>query len=93
MGEFGPLVLIDTAGCDFEEDETEETEDSKRNKGEAKIALQHCQNLLKSGLNIKDIGIITPYSAQVIHLSFEGNFYQALYCTLAWSNCVAYMQK
>ena len=39
QSEFSPVVVIDTAGCDMEEDETEETEESRRNQGEARVAL------------------------------------------------------
>lgn len=43
-------------------------DDSKRNVGEARVAMKHCQRLLDLGLKPCDIGIITPYSAQVNHL-------------------------
>lgn len=59
------LLLIDTAGCDFEEQQ-EEDGDSKYNQGEAAAALAHVQRLLAAGLSPADIGIITPYSAQVL---------------------------
>lgn len=67
--EFGPLLLIDTAGCDMEEGVTEGPEDSKANEGEARVALAHCQRLVAAGVPQKDIGIITPYSAQVVQLT------------------------
>jgi superfamily I DNA and/or RNA helicase len=35
------------------------------NRGEAQAALAHAQRLLAAGLAPSDIGIITPYSAQV----------------------------
>ncbi|KAH7283021.1 hypothetical protein KP509_35G057100 [Ceratopteris richardii] len=57
------LVLIDTAGCDMEEKKDEE--DSSFNEGEAKVALAHAKRLVESGISPLDIGIITPYAAQV----------------------------
>eukprot|EP00878_Enallax_costatus_P023460 GHUV01024954.1.p1 GENE.GHUV01024954.1~~GHUV01024954.1.p1 ORF type:complete len:171 (+),score=59.39 GHUV01024954.1:842-1354(+) len=62
--ELPTLLLIDTAGCDFEEQQ-EQDGDSKYNRGEAEAALAHMQRLLAAGLSPADIGIITPYSAQV----------------------------
>ena len=38
--ELGPLLLIDTAGCDMEEDGGDD--DSKRNQGEAAVTMAHC---------------------------------------------------
>lgn len=58
------LLLIDTAGCDYEEQQ-EQDGDSRYNQGEAEAALAHVQRLLAAGLVPADIGIITPYSAQV----------------------------
>ncbi|EFJ16960.1 hypothetical protein SELMODRAFT_179218 [Selaginella moellendorffii] len=57
------LVLIDICGCDMEEskDETE----SSFNEGEARIAITHAQKLVESGVKAIDIGIVTPYAAQV----------------------------
>lgn len=57
------LVIIDTAGCDMEEKKDEE--DSTMNEGEAKVALAHAKRLVESGVNSTEIGIITPYAAQV----------------------------
>lgn len=37
-----------------------------RNEGEAAAALAHAERLIAAGLAPQDIGIITPYSAQVI---------------------------
>ncbi|KAK9915598.1 hypothetical protein WJX75_001370 [Coccomyxa subellipsoidea] len=63
------LTLIDTAGCGMEE-AVEEDGDSKRNEGEAKVTLAHAQRLVSGGVRPEDIGIITPYNAQV-HLLKE----------------------
>lgn len=57
------LILIDTAGCDMEE--KKDDEDSTMNEGEATVTLMHAKKLLESGVNPSDIGIITPYAAQV----------------------------
>ncbi|GLT41983.1 hypothetical protein SLA2020_160070 [Shorea laevis] len=60
------LLLIDTAGCDMEEKKDEE--DSSLNEGEAEIAISHAKRLTQSGVLASDIGIITPYAAQVVLL-------------------------
>jgi superfamily I DNA and/or RNA helicase len=61
---FPVLLYIDTAGCDMEE-ENEEDGNSIRNPGEANLVFTHVQALLSAGVGTQDIGIITPYSAQV----------------------------
>ena len=58
------LLLIDTTGCDMEE-QAEEDGESRLNRGEASVTIKHLQKLLESGIKPQDIGIITPYSAQV----------------------------
>ncbi|GFY80585.1 DNA-binding protein [Actinidia rufa] len=60
------LILIDIAGCDMEEKKDEE--DSTMNEGEAKVAITHAKRLVQSGVQASDIGIITPYAAQVVLL-------------------------
>ncbi|XP_059668448.1 uncharacterized protein LOC132313615 [Cornus florida] len=60
------LLLIDTAGCDMEEKKDEE--DSTLNEGEAEVAITHAKRLVYSGVRASDIGIITPYAAQVVIL-------------------------
>ncbi|KAI3719833.1 hypothetical protein L6452_20738 [Arctium lappa] len=60
------LVLIDIAGCDMEEKKDEE--ESTLNEGEAEIAIAHAKRLIQSGVRASDIGIVTPYSAQVVLL-------------------------
>nr|GMD46410.1 DNA-binding protein SMUBP-2 isoform X1 [Ipomoea batatas] len=60
------LVLIDIAGCDMEEKKDEE--DSTLNEGEAEVAITHAKRLVQSGVRASDIGIITPYAAQVVLL-------------------------
>ncbi len=59
-----PLVLIDTSGCDFFEAKTDD-EISKANEGEVALVCIHTEQLIKSGLDPKDIAIITPYNLQV----------------------------
>ncbi|XP_055802390.1 uncharacterized protein LOC129871491 isoform X2 [Solanum dulcamara] len=60
------LLLIDTAGCDMEEKKNEE--DSTLNEGEAEVAIGHAKRLVESGVRASDIGLITPYAAQVVFL-------------------------
>ncbi|KAK1259687.1 hypothetical protein QJS04_geneDACA010290 [Acorus gramineus] len=60
------LVLIDIAGCDMEEKKDEE--DSTMNEGEAAVAIAHAKRLVEGGVRPSDIGIITPYAAQVVLL-------------------------
>ncbi|OQS07379.1 DNA polymerase alpha-associated DNA helicase A [Thraustotheca clavata] len=64
------LLLLDTAGCELEEDEEDASavpllQMSKSNKGEANVVVQHVKALLSIGLNPVDIAVITPYNAQV----------------------------
>lgn len=49
--------------CDMEEKKDEE--DSTMNEGEAEVAISHAKRLVNSGVQASDIGIITPYAAQV----------------------------
>ncbi|KAI3471377.1 hypothetical protein Pfo_030741 [Paulownia fortunei] len=60
------LLLIDIAGCDMEEKKDEE--DSTLNEGEAAVAVAHARRLVESGVQAANIGIITPYAAQVVLL-------------------------
>ncbi|XP_038906147.1 DNA-binding protein SMUBP-2 isoform X1 [Benincasa hispida] len=60
------LLLIDTAGCEMEEKKDEE--ESTLNEGEAEVAMAHAKRLIQSGVQPSDIGIITPYAAQVVLL-------------------------
>ncbi|KAK6945316.1 DNA2/NAM7 helicase, helicase domain [Dillenia turbinata] len=69
------LILIDIAGYSFHEflsarvlcdmEEKKDDEDSTMNEGEAEVALAHAKRLVLSGVSASDIGIITPYAAQV----------------------------
>ncbi|GLC34608.1 hypothetical protein PLESTM_000216800 [Pleodorina starrii] len=61
------LLLIDTAGCGYEEQQEAEGS-SYANPGEAKAVMAHVQRLMRRGIAPSSIGIITPYNAQVAHL-------------------------
>lgn len=58
-----PLVLVDTAGCSFEE--SGGANESKWNEGEAKVVVALVSRLIAAGVAPKDVGIISPYNAQV----------------------------
>lgn len=58
------LLLIDTAGFDMDEYK-EEDGGSLYNQGEVSLTLAHVEKLMKAGILAEDIGIITPYNAQV----------------------------
>lgn len=58
------IRFFDTAGSDCRE--RSETEGSSReNPGEAKFVAGQVEDLLKSGVRPEEIGVITPYGAQV----------------------------
>jgi ATP-dependent RNA/DNA helicase IGHMBP2 len=59
-----PLIYIDTAGASYEEQWNDLLE-SRENEGEARLALQLADELLREGLAPKSIGLLTPYVAQV----------------------------
>lgn len=58
------MLLLDTADCDMGEDRTEEGT-SHSNAHEVALVHRHVCMLLRAGLRPADIGIITPYNAQV----------------------------
>jgi superfamily I DNA and/or RNA helicase len=62
-----PLRFVDTAGCGYDE-ETEAEGESKHNDGEVEIAAALVEELAALGLPTCDIGVISPYSAQVRRL-------------------------
>jgi ATP-dependent RNA/DNA helicase IGHMBP2 len=62
-----PVQFIDTAGAGYDE-ELEEVSGSRRNLKEADLAARKARQLLELGLNPSQIGIITPYRAQVRRL-------------------------
>ncbi|WPT18014.1 DNA-binding protein SMUBP-2 [Picochlorum sp. SENEW3] len=61
---FPVLAFIDTAGCDMEETKEEDGE-SLKNTGEADIVMAYIEKLIAAGMRPADIGVITPYAAQV----------------------------
>ena len=80
------LFFVDTAGCDCEEDADEAppppkgggaaaaadaTAASKSNAAEARLAAAHVRALLAAGVRPAEIGVITPYNAQVEALRAE----------------------
>lgn len=62
-----PLLLVDTAGADFQE-EVESEGESKLNPKEADLVMTLITRMLEFGVSEKDIAIIAPYAAQVRHL-------------------------
>lgn len=65
------IILIDTTGCDMEE--VKDEEESTMNEGEAAVSIAHAKLLVESGVRASDIGIITPYAAQVTCLKMMRN--------------------
>ncbi|CAI5700818.1 unnamed protein product [Peronospora effusa] len=66
------LLLLDTAGCELEEDaDDDEGKEhsilrlSKSNEGEARVVARHVRALLAAGLKEDEIAVITPYNKQV----------------------------
>lgn len=61
---FPVLLFIDTAGCGMEE-RKEDNGDSLNNIEEANTVMNYVQQLQAAGISLSNIGVITPYSAQV----------------------------
>jgi superfamily I DNA and/or RNA helicase len=61
------LCLIDTAGCDMGEEQDEAG--SSFNQGEALAVREYLQRLLQAGITQEQIGVLTPYAAQVAALT------------------------
>jgi ATP-dependent RNA/DNA helicase IGHMBP2 len=60
-----PLVLVDTAGCDFTETREHEG-DSVCNPGEVGVAIAIARRLIAAGaVTPEELGVVAPYSAQV----------------------------
>ena len=69
-----PLIIINTSNCDFYETLDEETK-SKYNKGEIEICKKIIEYLLNNlKLQKSNIGVITPYSAQVNFMNENMHF-------------------
>lgn len=67
-----PLVLYDTTGFDLYETSdgdnglsSEWGSESKLNEGEADVVVKYVHELVEYGVKPEDIGVITPYNAQV----------------------------
>jgi DNA polymerase alpha-associated DNA helicase A len=67
-----PLLFIDTQGGSFPEDPAPKTtaklsvtSESKSNTLEARVVAQHVHNLVSAGVQPSNIGVLTPYNAQV----------------------------
>ena len=58
-----PLNFIDTAGAGFDESWNDLLE-SRENQGEAKLAVRLLEKLLASGMDPRQIALLTPYVAQ-----------------------------
>ena len=65
-----PLVFVDTSGRDAEE-RTKQGSTSKENPEEALLIKQMVNSLLRSGMQAKDIAVISPYKDQVDLLDRE----------------------
>ena len=72
-----PLLFIDTQGGSFPEDppgpktatKQSAASESKSNALEARLAAQHVHDLISAGVHAEDIGVLTPYNAQVSLIS------------------------
>jgi predicted DNA helicase len=62
-----PVQFIDTAGASYDE-ELEEDTGTRRNPQEAALAARKVRQLLAAGVTAANIGVITPYRAQVRQL-------------------------
>lgn len=67
IGDLEPLVAIHTEG----NEQTDSKTKSKYNPDEAKIAAKQVEILLEAGTAPEDIGIITPYTAQIGTIASE----------------------
>lgn len=59
-----PIEFIDTAGAGYDE-ELEPDGESRRNSHEANLVVAKVRALIEAGVAAGDIGVITPYAAQV----------------------------
>ena len=66
------MMLVDTAGCGMGEDQAgggkSDTSTSSSNAAEARLVYRHARMLIHAGVSPSQIGIITPYNAQVQQL-------------------------
>lgn len=97
-----PLLFIDTAGANWDE-ELEPDGESKRNPKEAEFIMNKVKQLVESGVSAGDIAVIAPYAAQVRLLrensafksleidtvdGFQGREKEAVLITLVRSNAI-----
>ncbi len=95
-----PITFIDTAGANFEEEDEPDGE-SRFNSAEGRLVVRKLAQLRDAGLPSRDIGVITPYAAQVRWLreqtddphleidtvdGFQGREKEAIIITLVRSN-------
>ena len=73
------LVLVDTAGCSMEELTTTDGI-SKCNPGEASVVVGHINNLVKAGIKVEDIAVVTPYNLQVFTVTCLVHLLQNFLC-------------
>jgi len=59
-----PVTFIDTAGAGYDE-ELEPDGESRRNLSEGRLVLHKLSQLQAAGVDCRDMGVITPYAAQV----------------------------
>ncbi|KAI0305372.1 P-loop containing nucleoside triphosphate hydrolase protein [Multifurca ochricompacta] len=65
-----PVVFLDTAGCEyFEKLEGDGDEGSRCNENEGMVVKNWLTNLVSAGVKPSQVGIITPYQAQVTLLT------------------------
>jgi len=67
LSSFPVLLLVDTSECGMLEDSTTATDEggSHRNYHEADLVYKHVVALVKAGIKPNQIGVITPYNAQL----------------------------
>ncbi|KAI8367668.1 P-loop containing nucleoside triphosphate hydrolase protein [Radiomyces spectabilis] len=68
-----PIVMIDTSdtGLGHEITDDAQEEQSKANELEVELVVKHVHRLIEDGLQEDQIGVITPYAAQVTRLIHE----------------------
>lgn len=99
-GDWPALMFVDTAGRGFDEAKAGD-QGSTFNEGEAALALDLARKLVEHGLEAENIGILSPYSAQVQRMralagdegfeinsidGFQGREKDAIIVTLVRSN-------